>query len=131
MDAATSRLQGDLWSTVAGAAAATPTILLVAGGMNDVINAQGYTQAAWWNRIPLAAWVLILTVAVACNAMLGRVESRVSVSTLLVLPLILSISLFLIADIDSPRSGVIRVTPQNLIAMVRGLPPRPPAPASN
>jgi len=21
--------------------------------MNDVLNSQGYTQAAWWNRIPL------------------------------------------------------------------------------
>jgi hypothetical protein len=132
MDADTARLQDELWSTVAAVAAQTPTptMALVANGMNDVINTQGYTQAAWWNRIPVAAWVLILTVAIACNALLGRVESRVSVSTLLVLPLILSISLFLIADVDSPRRGVIQVQPHNLVAMVRALPPRPMAPAA-
>ena len=30
----------------------TPFMALVASGMNDVLNSQGYTQAAWWNRIP-------------------------------------------------------------------------------
>ena len=27
--------------------------------MNDVLNSQGYTQAAWWNRLPAGAWVLL------------------------------------------------------------------------
>jgi len=40
---------------------------------------------------------------------------------LLVLPLIVSISFFLIADIDSPRGGLIRVNPQNLISLVESL----------
>jgi hypothetical protein len=30
---------------------------LVLAGMNDVINSQGYTQAAFWNRLPVAVWV--------------------------------------------------------------------------
>jgi hypothetical protein len=34
-----------------------------------------------------------------------------------ILPLAVSISFFLIADIDSPRRGVIRVRPQNLYAL--------------
>jgi amino acid permease len=130
IDAETTRLQGELWNTVAPVADAqrSPMIALVAAGMNDVINSQGYTQAAWWNRVPSSAWILLLVVAVACNALLGRVESRVSVSTLLVLPLLLSVSIFLVADIDSPRSGVIRVTPRNMLAALGSLPPRPPPP---
>ena len=39
----------------------------------------------------------------------------------LVLPLVVSISFFLIADIDSPRGGVIRVTPQNLLSFSESL----------
>jgi len=39
----------------------------------------------------------------------------------LVLPLALSISLFLVAEIDSPRSGVIRVHPQNLESLAESL----------
>ena len=132
MESQTAQLQAELWEPVAATAAAQPTapMMLVVSGMNDVINSQGYAQAAWWNRIPTAVWALLLTVAVACNALLGRVESSVSVSTLLVLPLILSVSLFLIADIDSPRSGPIHVAPQNLIAALRSL-PQPPATAGN
>lgn len=34
----------------------------------------------------------------------------------MIMPLIVSISFTLIADIDSPRNGLIRVKPQNLIA---------------
>jgi hypothetical protein len=35
----------------------------------------------------------------------------------MVLPLATSVSFFLIADIDSPRGGVIRVQPENLISL--------------
>ena len=33
-----------------------------------------------------------------------------------ILPLVVSISFFLIADLDSPRGGAFRVHPQNLLA---------------
>ena len=29
-----------------------PVTALVAGAMNDVLNSQGYAQAAWWNQMP-------------------------------------------------------------------------------
>jgi hypothetical protein len=53
----TSELQSELWSTVKNQPAAQPTgvFALVISGMNDVLNSQGYTQAAWWNRIPLVS----------------------------------------------------------------------------
>jgi hypothetical protein len=36
----------------------------------------------------------------------------------MVLPLVISLSLYLIADIDSPRTGPIRVAPLNLLSVV-------------
>lgn len=39
----------------------------------------------------------------------------------MVLPLVVSISFFLIAEIDSPRSGAIRVHPHNLERLRAGL----------
>jgi len=56
----------------------------------------------------------LIFVAVFCNMLVGFGEQRRSASVLLILPIALSVSLFLIADIDSPRGGVIRVHPQNL-----------------
>ena len=98
-------------------------IALAVAGMNDVLNSQGYTQAAWWNRIPTAAWVLMLVIAICANVMFGYGARRATAGAIhvLVLPLVLSIALFLIADIDSPRRGVIRVNPQNLISLAQSL----------
>lgn len=121
----TAELQTELWSTVQVPAAAnpTPTIALAVSGMNDVLNSQGYTQAGWWNRIPIAAWALMAAIAICSNMLVGYAAHSVKTGTirLLVLPLILSISFLLIADIDSPRKGVIRVAPQNLISLARSL----------
>jgi hypothetical protein len=39
----------------------------------------------------------------------------------LILPLIVAVAFFLIADIDSPRGGLIHVVPQNLISLAQSL----------
>ena len=108
-------------------ALAQPTQLMavVVSGMNDVFNSQGYTQAAWWNRIPDAAWVFLALTAIGCNLLVGygsRTDQTKS-SLLLVMPLLVAISFMLIADIDSPRGGLIHVAPQNLTALWRSLHP--------
>ena len=119
-------LQNDLWSAVRGPAALqpNPVMALVISGMNDVLNSQGYTQAAWWNRIPLGAWTLMALIATLCNLLIGYGARKLASSSpmLWVLPLVVAISFFLIADIDSPRGGLIRVVPQNLNALLTTLP---------
>jgi hypothetical protein len=124
----TARLQTELWSSVVAPAAVQPTpmVALAVSGMNDVLNSQGYTQAAWWNRIPIAAWVLMGTIAICCNVLVGYGARNVKARgvLLLVLPLVLSIAFLLIADIDSPRGGLIRVIPQNLASLVGSLRPQ-------
>jgi len=122
---ATSSLQTELWAAVVGPATAqpTPTMALLMSGMNDVLNTQGYAQAAFWNRVPVGAWLLMTFVAMACNFLFGFNEKRNRRTTLVVLPLILAIPFLLIADIDSPHTGIIRVMPQNLIALAHSLPP--------
>jgi len=123
IDTDTGKLQAELWGVVARVASAQPTPIvgLAVSGMNDVLNAQGYTQAAWWNRIPVAAWALMGLIAIACNLLQGYGERGKSVLPLLILPVILAIAFFLIADIDSPRGGVIRVLPQNLLALSQSI----------
>ncbi len=122
---ATAKLQDEMWATVQAPASAqpTPVIALAVSGMNDVLNSQGYTQAAWWNRIPTSAWGLLVVTAVCCNVSVGygaRVMSKRR-ALLLVLPLIVSVAFLLIADIDSPRGGLIHVAPQNLQSVLQSL----------
>lgn len=124
-DIKTSRLETLLWHAVRDEAHENPTPVaaLVVAGMNDVINTQGYTQAAWWNRIPVAAWCLLVILALFCCVLVGySARSRVGKNMfLLILPAMVSLSLAMIADIDSPRGGLIRVVPQNLISLQQSL----------
>ncbi|MEI8339955.1 MAG: hypothetical protein WCH43_00265 [Verrucomicrobiota bacterium] len=128
LDALTARLQSDLWSAILGPAASQPTpiIALTVSGMNDVLNSQGYTQAAYWNRIPTAAWALMAFIAIGCNLLIGYGSRSLTTGYKLlpILPLLVAIAFMLVSDIDSPRRGIIHVTPQNLISLADSLRPR-------
>jgi hypothetical protein len=115
----TAQLQNELWSAVQVPAKAkpSPVIALAVGGMNDVLNSQGYTQFAWGYRLPIEAWCLMAAIAIGCNLLIGFGAHRTNRLLFLVLPLAVAISFFLIADIDSPRGGMIRVLPQNLVSL--------------
>jgi hypothetical protein len=123
INAETARLQSELWTVVQAAAAKQPTIpvALAVAGMNDVLNSQGYTQASWWYRLPGAAWAFMGAIAIFCNLLIGYTFHRRGMKVILVLPLAVSISFFLIADIESPRHGLIRVVPQNLMVLSESL----------
>jgi len=126
INAKTTRLQTQLWTTVLAPAEAhpTPVVSLVVAGMNDVLNSQSYSQAAYWNRIPLAAWVLMIVIALISNLLLGygSHSMKAGVKILPILPMMISIAFMLIADIDSPHRGIIKVKPQNLISLAESLP---------
>jgi hypothetical protein len=108
----------ELWSRVVKAAGAqpTPVLTLTVLGMNDVFNSQADARAAWLNRIPVAAWALMLLIAIFANLLLGYRERSSGRLALIVLPVIASIAFFLIADIDSPYIGTISIVPHNLMA---------------
>jgi hypothetical protein len=121
----TTALQNQLWRVTAEIANAqpTPTVALAVASISDVISAEGHYQGASWNTIPRPAWWLLATIAICANLMFGFGSHHFNShrSILFTLPLIISITFFLIADIDSPRSGSIRVIPQNLMNLAQTL----------
>ena len=123
IDEQTGRVQAALWSAVRSSSSAqpTPVEVLVLAGMNDVINSQGYTQAAFWNRIPTAAWFLMAIIALCSSALMGYRSGKDVGSLAFVLPLIISFAFLLIADIDAPRHGLIEVRPLNLESLAKSL----------
>lgn len=126
IDQDTAALQGGLWTIVRSAAAnqPTPVVALAAAGMNDVLNSQGYTLAAWRNRIPVGAWAMMGLMAICCNLLVGYGERRHGGAIVFILPVVVSIASFLIADLDSPRGGAIRVHPQNLLTASESMKPQ-------
>jgi hypothetical protein len=65
----------------------------------------------------------MMLIAALCNLMVGYGANRLGSRRVLlfVLPLVVSIAFFLIADIDSPRGGMIHVRPQNLTSLAASL----------
>lgn len=121
----TTRLGTELWSDVADAAAVqvTPIVALAVSGMNEVLNSRGYAVAAREDRLPAAAWSLLAVVAIVCTLLLGFGARGAQGERMLalVVPLTVALAFLLIADIDSPASGVIRVIPENLAALSSSL----------
>jgi hypothetical protein len=115
IDARTTQLEAELWSAVRVSGASQP---LVVFGVNDMLSARGNAEASWSNRISLEAWILMAAIAICGNVLIGYGARKFSPRTvpILILPtvVVISISLYLIDDIDSPRGGIITVAPENL-----------------
>ncbi|WP_233805974.1 bestrophin-like domain [Paraburkholderia sp. HP33-1] len=128
VDADTTRLQQEMWMAVRNAATAQPTPIaaLVVTAINDVLNMQGYAQAAWWDRIPYGAWGLMVVMAICASLLVGYGARALKAGEglLLVVPLVVALAFALVADIDSPRGGMIHVRPVNLQSLVTSLHPR-------
>jgi hypothetical protein len=125
LDEEISALQSKLWEQAAQVAKTQPTPIgsLVVAGMNDVLNSQDYSEAARINHIPLGAWVLMILIAFFGCAVqgYGAKGRRRTALLMTILPVTISLSLALIADIDSPRGGIIHVQPQNLTRLLQSL----------
>jgi hypothetical protein len=115
----TTKLEDEMWAEVQDAAGgqSTPTVALAVSGMNDVMNRRESTQASWWNRIPLGGWCLMIGLAICCCLLIGYVARRRTGLFFMILPFLVAVSFLFISDIDSPRRGVIRVVPENLISL--------------
>jgi hypothetical protein len=113
----TAKTMTALWAAIAPDVDArqTPVAALVASGMNDVLNAYGYTVAAWRNRLPVEVWLLLIVVGAGCNFLIGFGAEKLSSATHGILPLTASLAILLIADVEGPSNGFVRVHPVNLI----------------
>lgn len=113
--------QTQLWSIAVNEAdkAANPVIASVLTAYNDLYISQERTTVSWRFQIPNIVWALLIFFAVVSNFLIGY-NSRKELGMnmiILVLPLLMTLALFIIAEIDIPGKGVIHVTPDDLLAL--------------
>ena len=115
---ATAKIEGLLWKAVTVPAGQNPNSItaLAVASINDVVRTRGDTHASWNNRVPFTAWMMMGSIAFFAMLLVGIGIQRPQrfPQILVVLPLIISIAFFLIADVESPRLGLISVVPDNL-----------------
>lgn len=97
----------------------TPAVGLFVSSLNDLIDLDGKRHAATRNHVPVSVWLLLLLVAVtACwttGYVTGLGEAGRHALPMVVLPVLLSIVIMIIADLDNPRRGLIKVSQQSMV----------------
>lgn len=116
-------LSTEIWTSVATAAATSPTppLTVVLNAVNAMVDARSTAVSTFGDRIPLAAWGLMIFLAVIANVILGYAAHKVDEALFVALPIALAASFFLIAEMQSPGAGVVQVSARNLEATAAAL----------
>jgi hypothetical protein len=78
-------------------------------GLIDTVGVSEKRLAAFEDRVPWAVWVIILVVAAFQAFIAGYTLKRKVWMSLLVTPLVIAVVIGLIADLDDPHTGLIRI----------------------
>lgn len=113
--------QNDLWKIAVIEANKTPTPVMasVLTAYNDLYISQEKTTVSWRDQIPNIVWSLLIFFAIVSNFLIGynaRKEQGINL-LILILPFLMALALFIIAEIDIPGQGVIHVTPDDLLSL--------------
>lgn len=109
-------LQSQMWRLASSYATgqSNPVTAQYLRGLTEMIDVTENRTAAFENRIPVAAWAMLLCIAFAGSVLVGVGIGSQSQALRLVLPVVVALALSLTLDLDSPRSGVIRVHQHSL-----------------
>ncbi|HXC86525.1 MAG TPA: hypothetical protein VNU23_01990 [Candidatus Cybelea sp.] len=89
----------------------TPLFVQALGGLGDMIEQR---LAAGEKRIPSAIWLALILISVLTSLVVGYSMRHRYLLAMFVLPLTVAIVLALVSELDSPRSGFIRVEQQSM-----------------
>lgn len=109
------RLQADIWRAALAATASpdqAPTRMLVLPPINDMIDITSSRTLALHTRMPALILGLLLGVAVLSALLAGYAMSKQGKRSLLHMALYaaaVSLTTYVILDLDNPRSGLIRL----------------------
>lgn len=117
--------QQQLWQLAEGEALVPGrlTALPVLKTYSDLGDCMARTRSVWCRQLPDPVWwVLILLALSVCYLVGYRQRSRMVVwRTLLFVPVLMALALFVIAETDLPGQGIIHVTPDGLETLAEEL----------
>jgi len=124
------QIQVGLWQQAVDVASKNPTpvlsIYLVS--LNEMIDLDAKRTAALENRIPQPVWIMLFMMGLLACLSFGFSLRRRFVLSMLVAPLMISIVMALISDLDTPTRGFIRVNQKSLLRLQSELHAQAPKP---
>lgn len=117
------QIQDALWNDVSAEAqqAPTPIVALYESALNDMIDLDGKRVAAVLNRIPGDIWILLAALSIMTSLVVGYGQKHRAWMSTFVPVLMVAISMSLIADLDTPKSGFIQVSQQSMQSLSEDL----------
>lgn len=110
------QVQTDLWQQAVAVAQQSPgpiTALFIQT-LNETIDLDGKRVAALENRVPKEIWAMLVILSLLTCLMVGYSQRQRFIPAMLVPPLMIAIVMTLIADLDTPGSGLIYVGQQSI-----------------
>ena len=122
-------IQDKLWRIAVPLAQQTPNpiISIYVQTLNDMIDLHEKRMAASENRVPGTIWAMLILLGGLTCLVVGLSQRRRMAISMMVPPLMIAIVMALIADIDSPRKGLIRVSQGSMVRLQEDLSAAPPA----
>lgn len=119
----TKQLQDDMWKQGVAAVQQSPTPItsIFIQSLNESMDLSEKRLAALENRVPNAVWILLALVSILSCVTIGASERRRIWFVMVVSPLAIAIVMALIADLDSPRTGLLQIGQQSLSRVQRDL----------
>lgn len=116
----TKDLQRQLWQETVAAAQQNPTVVVMTylQALNSTIDIAETRLAAFENRVPTTVWLIILLVAVIQSFTAGFSLKRRFWFSLVMTPLVVAVVMALVADLDSPHTGLIGVRQNSMERLV-------------
>jgi Protein of unknown function (DUF4239) len=105
------RIQEELWEDVTELTKTDRSAIMASymSSLNEIIALHGKRLAAFENRIPLTIWLMIVSVALIAVFARGLTLGRRFWLTLALAPVTIALVVALIADLDTPSAGLIRL----------------------
>ena len=107
----TNALQAQIWQQTVAVAREHPTPVTTAyiASLNETIDITESRLAAFENRVPHAVWLIVIIVALFQSFVTGFSLQHKLWFPVVVTPAVIAVVLALVADLDSPRTGLILV----------------------
>src|SRR5271157_2125202 len=107
----TKAYQEQLWQQLVAVTQQNQTAVIATylQSLNNMIDIAEKRLSAFENRVPLTVWLVIFVVAAFQSFITGYSLKRRFWLSLVVTPLVVAVVMALIADLDSPHTGLIRI----------------------
>lgn len=122
----TKKLQNQMWVTATDVAKSAPTSItsLFVQSLNEMFDSSEKRMSLLEDRVPPPIWIMLTAIAFLTCLTVGMTVRRRFWYSTMITPLMIAIVMSLIADLNTPRSGLIQTGRESMERLQQDLNPK-------